>query len=209
MTTYELNKIKQDRSRNIVTSVKSPGQTGSRAVYFLSGSEPHGFDDFCKKGVLSPTAGRMALGPTLELVDAYILTIADDSGIYDDDSGSWVVDCETLELYGHLVATDFLDEGIVVPMRDVFEDIKQHLAAVSVQLPKIPDILGARVSKSLGTMPAGLYDGIPEVVTSTLPESGAGPSTASSSPMPSAIEEHATRSTQGSFWHYAGGAGPR
>ena len=48
-----------------------------------------------------------------------------------------------MELYGHLVATGFLDEGIVVPMKDIFEDIKEQFSATSVTLPSDIDILSS------------------------------------------------------------------
>lgn len=48
-----------------------------------------------------------------------------------------------MELYGHLVATGFLDEGIVVPMKDIFEDIKEQFSATSVTLPSDIDLLSS------------------------------------------------------------------
>lgn len=48
-----------------------------------------------------------------------------------------------MELYGHLVATGFLDEGIIVPMKDIFEDIKEQFSATSVTLPSDIDLLSS------------------------------------------------------------------
>lgn len=48
-----------------------------------------------------------------------------------------------MELYGHLVATGFFEEGIVVPMKDVFEDIKDQFSAISVTLPSDVDMLSS------------------------------------------------------------------
>lgn len=82
MSSYRPNVVRGEYGRNIHLSTKTPGQTSPRNVYLLSGSGPHGPHDVCKKGVLSPASGRIALGPTLELVDAYILTLSDISGKY-------------------------------------------------------------------------------------------------------------------------------
>lgn len=79
MSSYEPNKVPGGRGRNINMSTKTPGHTGSREVYLLSGSGPHGTHDACKKGVLSPSCGRIALGPSLELTDAYILMLSNTS----------------------------------------------------------------------------------------------------------------------------------
>lgn len=80
MSSYRPNVVRGEHGRNIHLSTKTPGQTGPRYVYLLSGSGPHGPHDVCKKGVLSPASGRIALGPTLDLVDAYMLTLSDTSG---------------------------------------------------------------------------------------------------------------------------------
>lgn len=80
MSSYRPNVVRGEHGRNIHLSTKTPGQNSPRDVYLLSGSgqhEPHGV---CKKGILSPASGRIALGPTLELVDAYMLTLSDTSG---------------------------------------------------------------------------------------------------------------------------------
>ncbi len=62
------------------------------------------------------------------------------NGICDNDSGSWVIDCETFELYGHLVASDMFDGGYVIPMADISDDIKRQLYASGVELPSVVDI---------------------------------------------------------------------
>lgn len=76
MSSYKPNVVRGEHGRNIHLSTKTPGQTSPRDVYLLSGSGPRGPHDLCKKGVLLPASGRIALGPTLELVDAYMLTLS-------------------------------------------------------------------------------------------------------------------------------------
>jgi hypothetical protein len=52
------------------------------------------------------------------------------------DSGAWVVDCLSQEVYGHVVASDIFGEIFVVPMDQTFRDIKRATYAHSVKLPQ-------------------------------------------------------------------------
>ncbi|PQE19035.1 Ankyrin repeat domain-containing 52 protein [Rutstroemia sp. NJR-2017a WRK4] len=51
------------------------------------------------------------------------------------DSGAWVVDDITNEVYGHVVASDVFGRAYVVPINDIFEDIKRRLSLEMVTLP--------------------------------------------------------------------------
>lgn len=51
------------------------------------------------------------------------------------DSGAWVVDDTTNEVYGHIVASDVFGVAYVVPIEDIFEDIKLRLSLEVVDLP--------------------------------------------------------------------------
>lgn len=77
-----------------------------------------------------------------------VLLVTPWQAIHDGDSGSWIVDCDTMELYGHLVATGIFDEGIVVPMKNIFDDIKDQFCAISVTLPTVIDILSKNLEVS-------------------------------------------------------------
>lgn len=68
-------------------------------------------------------------------------------GICDGDSGSWVVDAETFEIYGQLVASDALGGGYVIPMTGIMDEIKSTLGAKSVGLPGPAIILCASTIK--------------------------------------------------------------
>ena len=56
------------------------------------------------------------------------------------DCGSWVVDDQTYEVYGHVVASDALGEVYVVPLHATLRDITTRLAARSASLPTELDI---------------------------------------------------------------------
>lgn len=60
--------------------------------------------------------------------------------LYPGDCGSWVVDDQTYEVYGHVVASDVLGEAYVVPLHATLQDIATRLAARSVSLPTEFDI---------------------------------------------------------------------
>lgn len=51
------------------------------------------------------------------------------------DSGSWVIDPVSLEVYGHLIATDSLMGSYVIPMVDICEDIRNVFPGVTIQFP--------------------------------------------------------------------------
>jgi hypothetical protein len=70
--------------------------------------------------------------------------------IRDGDSGSWVVNESTLEVIGHIVATDELGDAYVIPLADVFEDIKRRFHAKSVELASASSI------QSVGVVPSSL-----------------------------------------------------
>ncbi|KAH8898846.1 hypothetical protein GQ53DRAFT_836861 [Thozetella sp. PMI_491] len=141
---YELNYLPSDRRARVVLTERTPGRTGNRAVSMISASAG------VKRGQLLSEAGRIIIGSGEEFVDAYMVTFGGQTSICDGDSGSWVVDCLTFELYGYLVASDVFNGGYVMPITRVFQDIKQHLGATSVELPSTVDILHAR------TMAAGV-----------------------------------------------------
>lgn len=65
------------------------------------------------------------------------------------DSGSWVIDPLTYEVFGHIVATDMLGDAYVIPLQSIFEDIRTWHDVQSVNLPTALDF-GAKLL-SIGT----------------------------------------------------------
>lgn len=57
------------------------------------------------------------------------------------DSGAWVVDKDTSEVYGHVIASDVFGRGYIIPVCDLFEDIKNRFSAEAGSLPSKDDIL--------------------------------------------------------------------
>ena len=57
------------------------------------------------------------------------------------DCGSWVVDAETDEVYGHVVASDAFGDAFIIPFQSTIQDIRERLAAGAVGLPDSAEIL--------------------------------------------------------------------
>lgn len=73
-------------------------------------------------------------------------------GIRDGDSGCWIIDQETNELYGHLEASDIFNDGYVKPMSTVFNRIENGGFGVSrVYLPRVEDLSDPRYLDNLMT----------------------------------------------------------
>jgi hypothetical protein len=60
--------------------------------------------------------------------------------LQDGDCGSWVVDTETDEVYGHVVAADDFGEAQVIPFNETLRDMRLQLSAASVKIPTPEDI---------------------------------------------------------------------
>ncbi|KAH8797455.1 hypothetical protein F5882DRAFT_349369 [Hyaloscypha sp. PMI_1271] len=86
-------------------------------------------------GMLSSSWSYLMLAPGNGLVRTNTLKMLDKTAFVTGDSGAWVVDLMTNELYGHLVASDVFGVGYVVPMEDIFKDIQLRLSLEAIQLP--------------------------------------------------------------------------
>ncbi|RSM05634.1 hypothetical protein CEP52_006175 [Fusarium oligoseptatum] len=103
----------------------------SRTVQIITGSG-------LKRATLAPCLSRVLLKPGTSFVWAFTVELQANSDIRLGDSGSWVVDPLTLEVYGHLVATDVLLGAYVIPLVDIIEDIRSRFSKASIQFPSGP-----------------------------------------------------------------------
>ncbi|RYP28249.1 hypothetical protein DL767_007299 [Monosporascus sp. MG133] len=141
---FELNKylpnvfVTVELSGNIrkhplsLCSEKFSPDTLSQPVTMMGGSQGS------KSGVLSKLPGRIIIGPGDSFIDAYLLTL-DEGSVSDGDSGSWVVDPATFEVYGHVVATDMFGDAYVIPLIRTLADIQRCFGAKCVDLPSAID----------------------------------------------------------------------
>ncbi|PVH68162.1 hypothetical protein DL98DRAFT_522917 [Cadophora sp. DSE1049] len=93
-----------------------------------------------RHGTMSTIPTRFLSVPGQSFVDVYSLRLNGDGEIHEGESGSWIVDQKTLEVYGHLVASDALGYGYVMPLSETFKDILLQVGAVSVEIPSAIDI---------------------------------------------------------------------
>ncbi|KAK0627981.1 hypothetical protein B0T14DRAFT_388302, partial [Immersiella caudata] len=109
-------------------------------VALLTGSCSSRFSG-ARLGLLSHMPGAIMLSPENGFVDAYLLTLDDGQELQDGDSGSWVVNPVSLEVYGHVVATDITGDGYVIPLHASLDEMKQALGVEEVTLPGTADLL--------------------------------------------------------------------
>ncbi|KAF5725225.1 hypothetical protein FMUND_17 [Fusarium mundagurra] len=108
-------------------STSSPNSI-SRPVLVLKQGTP-------QKGELLFDASCIMISPGSTFVEVHDLHTDPNSPLSPGDSGSWVVDSKTLELYGHIVSVDAFDEAQVMPIHPTLESIKLRLSASRVFLP--------------------------------------------------------------------------
>ncbi|KAM7199703.1 hypothetical protein V8F33_004355 [Rhypophila sp. PSN 637] len=99
------------------------------------------------------------------MVEAYMLTLdekkdqttgcVDDvdtstlGQIQDGHSGAWVANPVSMEVYGHVVATDLTGDAYVIPLYATFDEIKETMPGVQgVDLPTMGDLLEAALRRS-------------------------------------------------------------
>ncbi|KAI0381134.1 hypothetical protein F5Y04DRAFT_84635 [Hypomontagnella monticulosa] len=154
VTDYKPNRIPLERggkdmsssihsaaSSDLAMTPPSPNYMGmKKSVIIISGSEGP------KRGHISALPSRLLLHPGKKFVSSLVVNLEDNKQLSDGDSGSWVVDERTLQVYGHVVAADDFGSGYIIPLDKVFEDIKFRLNMNSVQLASMLDIASARMA---------------------------------------------------------------
>lgn len=106
---------------------------GSERVIVLSCRGP-------QPGVLAFNGSCLKLGRSSKFVTTHDLTMDIASGLIPGDSGSWVVNGRTGEVFGFVVSLDAFGEAQVMPIESALESIKTRLGASRVFLPTLEDI---------------------------------------------------------------------
>ncbi|KAK4691824.1 hypothetical protein P7C71_g5262, partial [Lecanoromycetidae sp. Uapishka_2] len=126
-----------------------------RDVVLVSGSSG------LKPGKVSTTTSYLNMGHSKRSAETYNLSLYQNLVLNPGDCGSWVVDKETYEVYGHVVAVDALGEAYIVPLNATLRDMKRQLAAYSVSLPTKADVQqpyelrdASDTSRTLSLMPS-------------------------------------------------------
>ncbi|KAK2603664.1 hypothetical protein QQS21_004137 [Conoideocrella luteorostrata] len=123
-----------------------------------------------QRGTLSRNDSSLMLAPGSMFVEMLDLLPSSDSVLKPGDSGSWVVNEATYEVYGHVVSIDTLGEAYVVPIQSTLLDIQTELHADNVSLPVrgasyqlVPDVYSHLTSAA--TSPQTLTLSPPEIRT--------------------------------------------
>ncbi|KAH9884003.1 hypothetical protein F4778DRAFT_578486 [Xylariomycetidae sp. FL2044] len=117
-----------ERALKLPTSRTLQGLGGTQVI-LLSSEGP-------KAGRIGPLPARLQLHPGKAFIDTHMIKLNAPYTIAHGDSGSWVIDERTLEVYGHLIAVDALGDGYVVLLQDVITDMMQRLGAESIDFPQ-------------------------------------------------------------------------
>ncbi|KAH7319847.1 hypothetical protein B0I35DRAFT_460190 [Stachybotrys elegans] len=91
-------------------------------------------------GCLMFNKSTMMIAPGSSFVEIYDLAIDQDSILIAGDSGSWVVDDATGEVFGHVVSVDVFGEAQVMPIEATLSDIRTETGAQRVLLPTFGDL---------------------------------------------------------------------
>ncbi|KAI1074808.1 hypothetical protein F5B20DRAFT_427400 [Whalleya microplaca] len=97
-----------------------------------------------QRGILNFNSSCLLMAPGLEFVDTYELALSLGSRLSPGDSGSWVVNESTGEVYGHVVSIDAFGEAQVMPILSTLESIRMRLDAYRVSFPTLEDICSMR-----------------------------------------------------------------
>ncbi|KAL7911684.1 hypothetical protein GGI35DRAFT_468169 [Trichoderma velutinum] len=130
------------RDHELMISASPPSSHNKRQpVILVSGSEG------LKRGSLSALPSRLLLGPGRYFVDALILNLDNNKQILDGDSGSWVVNETTLEVYGYVVAADAFGGGYIIPLAEAFHNITDALRCQCVDMATTIDMASAKLER--------------------------------------------------------------
>ncbi|KAF7940501.1 uncharacterized protein EAE98_000628 [Botrytis deweyae] len=104
------------------------GDTFSRPEITVALLTAHG----PQSGLMSSSFSYIMQPPGKVLIRTYLLSFPDcEHALHPGDSGAWVINLTSLEVYGHIIASDVFGRGYVVPIGDLLDDIKTHLSADS------------------------------------------------------------------------------
>ena len=81
----------------------------------------------------------------------------------DGDSGAWAIDPITYEVYGHVVASDILNDAYIVPLENSFAEMQGQLSVSRVALPTDIDVLGKREGHIFQPQSFGQHSATPPV----------------------------------------------
>lgn len=122
-----------DGFRLSLSSSKLPISLSEQCVVVIT---PHGL----QRGTLSASLSYLLMPPGRTFVETLDFSPDHQSKLKLGDSGSWVVNEATGEVYGHVVSTDALGEAYVMPIQSTLLAIQTHLHAREISLPTMEEV---------------------------------------------------------------------
>ncbi|KAF7950116.1 hypothetical protein EAE96_007414 [Botrytis aclada] len=119
-----------------------------------------------RKGVMFTTNSYIGGKPSQDLCRAWNVILSDSSRVIDSDCGSLIVDQVTLEVYGHVVASNPLGEAYVVPFQDTFQQIGNTLGAKDLSLPNSRLLMERLVAHYIKEGDSGVADEAKQILAS-------------------------------------------
>ncbi|KIW12209.1 hypothetical protein PV08_09485 [Exophiala spinifera] len=97
------------------------------------------------RGKLSKQESTIMFGSQGAFADLYTLSGLAAPGLKAGDSGAWVYDSQTCEVYGHVIGQGLFGDVLVMPMHAIVRDIQESLGASGVWLQPLPfeQVVGA------------------------------------------------------------------
>ncbi|KAK2699617.1 hypothetical protein QWA68_002020 [Fusarium oxysporum] len=86
-------------------------------------------------GGLSFYTSSVIISPGSSFVEVHDLSMENGASLSPGDSGSWVVDAMTSDVYGHIVSVDAFGEAQVMPIGSTLDSIRMQMNATRVSLP--------------------------------------------------------------------------
>ncbi|KAK3356636.1 hypothetical protein B0T25DRAFT_440863, partial [Lasiosphaeria hispida] len=86
-------------------------------------------------GQISSNGSIITTSLGAEFIEVFDFIPENDAKLLPGDSGSWVVNSLTGEVYGHVVSIDEFGEANIIPIQGSLESVREHLDAHSVTLP--------------------------------------------------------------------------
>ncbi|KAH8790776.1 hypothetical protein BGZ57DRAFT_815095, partial [Hyaloscypha finlandica] len=114
-------------SKEVALTSPGPTRTGLKREVAVAAAGGRALSGF-----LSQDWSYLALAPGNTMVRSYLLTFHNGQALKKGDSGAWVTDSETHEVYGHIVASEAFGRAHVIPMNDIFSDITTRLSLSAV-----------------------------------------------------------------------------
>ncbi|KAF4625506.1 hypothetical protein G7Y89_g12662 [Cudoniella acicularis] len=112
-----------------LTKMSAAPKASAVLVFMISGASG------TRKGVMLNSNSYIGGKLGESLCQTWNVILSESICVIDGDCGSLVVNQETLEIYGYVVASNPLGEAYVVPLRNTFHQIRDALGAKELSLP--------------------------------------------------------------------------